>query len=493
MSGFFEHLAANDDSRRVAGRKALALARARADRQYGDFVHSAKTVYEKEQRLALVAGDLATTVRQACADCNYDAYENVLETVQEHLGMVVEAVRKPKMCPYHNEVTDISLAQGEPQAGFSAMAQHAWGANHCQGEWDGRCNFKAEMTTQSYWDQKAEKAQQRRQERELALQQEMTQMPEPVAEENFDVETDVSSTPDVGTDETSAVGFGAEPAVAEPQMAMAAGYRKAATVPQGNLHGGVVNALRMIGSKKPGGTINGIDLAQIGQEHYGQGPFEVQHPHPKFENIIAQIVQSGSPQPLYDALGQGQKAAGFREAEALKTVDLTEGSDTAFPKMDKRKWTPENVKLRVDTEMEGSPHPTVEIDIAEPANYSGEDFLKGTKAVSETQDVTKGSDFSSDKAHGSWPSSGGKSAVSAVPQPGVGCPHGQDPNTCPECLRANLAGPGNQNSALAERIQQGPPANAPYMAAQDPDRNPIAELISEEEAQRAINEFNGEN
>jgi hypothetical protein len=45
----------------------------------------------------------------------------------------VHESRKPKMCPYHSEVTDISLAAGDPQAGFNAMAQHAWSAQALPG------------------------------------------------------------------------------------------------------------------------------------------------------------------------------------------------------------------------------------------------------------------------------------------------------------------------------------------------------------------------
>ena len=44
------------------------------------------------------------------------------------------------------------------------MAQHAFGEMSCRGSWEGghRCNFKPEMTTQTYWDTKAEKAEERK-------------------------------------------------------------------------------------------------------------------------------------------------------------------------------------------------------------------------------------------------------------------------------------------------------------------------------------------
>src|SRR3954466_12280626 len=155
MSGIFEYLAYNDSLSRVEQRKALALARVRANKRFGRFVGAASDE-DREARLTMVAGEVDETVRQACADCGYDDWETIRDAITASLGFQVESVRMPKMCPYHREVTDISLAAGDPASGFSAMAQHAWSANHCQGEWEGKCNFKADMTTQTYWDQKAE-------------------------------------------------------------------------------------------------------------------------------------------------------------------------------------------------------------------------------------------------------------------------------------------------------------------------------------------------
>jgi hypothetical protein len=82
--------------------------------------------------------------------------------------------RKPRMCPFHKDVVDISLAQGDPKSGFEAMAQH-WGVpRHCEGEgYKGEsCNFKPQMATQSYWDERAEKNQQKREEKERQLAEE---------------------------------------------------------------------------------------------------------------------------------------------------------------------------------------------------------------------------------------------------------------------------------------------------------------------------------
>lgn len=182
--GLFEHMAYTDDAQRVERRKAIALARVRANKRFARFLSSDENTIDRESRLTLVAGDIDNTVRQACAEVGYTDWESVRDAITASLGFTVEAVRMPKMCPYHREVADISLAAAEPQAGYNAMAQHAWGANHCQGEWEGACRFKPEMVTQSYWDNKAQRAQERKEQREL----ELSQQPQPEAE--FEV-TDV--------------------------------------------------------------------------------------------------------------------------------------------------------------------------------------------------------------------------------------------------------------------------------------------------------------
>lgn len=518
--GLFEHLSYTEEENRSASRKALALARARANTQFGRLIANATSEADREARLALVAGDIEATVRQACADVDYSDWESVHHAVQSHLGMTVESVRRPKMCPYHKEVTDISLAAGEPQAGFSAMAQHAWGSNHCQGEWDGRCNFKPDMVTQTYWDNKAEQAEQRRLERQQQMEQQQevqNEQPveepvediaqEPVADSGMDETLWADPTP--ATPEPSAVGSGSEPVMAR---------RKAATVPQPIIHPGSLMVLDKISGKKPGLAIDGVPYDQWRQSHSGAAatagqPVEVTHPHPTWEGIIADVLRVGHEGPLQEEMLRRQQARqqqAPRTAEALKTIDV-EKSVGPVPKMDKRKWTVENVQF-LDVEMDGSPHPTRHVDIAEPANYSEtNDPLEGANAVLERQDVTKGSDFSSDKAHGQWPSGGDRSAVSSV--------HEAD-------LRADLAqgyNPGAGSQELSERIPQQlpgsdsgfcPGCNTPvhgrwgvcpscntdlsqmHHAAQDPDVNPIREhlneLPSEEEIQRALEDYQNE-
>jgi hypothetical protein len=96
--------------------------------------------------------------------------------------------RKPKMCPFHKDVVDISLAAQDARAGFDSMAQHWGGPRHCEGDGyeGGKCNFKPQMATQAYWDTKAEKAEERRQQRELdreQVEQETVETPEAIADQ----------------------------------------------------------------------------------------------------------------------------------------------------------------------------------------------------------------------------------------------------------------------------------------------------------------------
>jgi hypothetical protein len=252
-------------------------------------------------------------------------------------GASVREARRPKMCPYHSEVMDISLAAGDPTAGFNAMSQHAWGPQHCQGgEFDGRCNFKREMVTQEFWDNKAQQAQERREQRERQLQEQQIETPE------------VPDSPE-GIDE--------------------------APLPD---EGGINDEL----AEAPSAVGEGVDSAP----------------------------SMGELEPM---------AASTKEAEALKTVDVEK--DT-LPTIDKRKWQPASLddnggtKLEpIDTEGEGSPVPTKRVDPLVPvAADRGDDFLEGTKAVTETQDVTKEWSGEGSGKTDTWSGNNGASPVTSA-------------------------------------------------------------------------------
>lgn len=361
MSGLFENIELIEGTSRVASRQAVSLARARASKRFAKFL----AVGDREARLALVAGDIQETVKQACADCGHEDWEGVYSSVFEHLGGREVQARRPKMCPFHREVTDISLQSGDPQAGFSAMAPHTFSENSCRGSWDGRCNFKPEMATQTYWDQKAEKADERRRERE---QQRV-----------FDQEQEQPRAEDV---DDSTVEEVYDPAMVDIEVS-----------------------------------------APASQE---------------------MPLENGASEPATEF------AMAARTSEALKTVDVEQGGAGPSPKMDKRKWTPENVQFLRDTESAGSPHPTEQQDIVEPIDY-GKDFKDSINTVTEHQEIDKDSN----------PSEAG---------------HKQQGGVFPS---------GNHAQ--------------PVTSAQDPDKNPIQEsleenpfdFVAEDEVAQAIRNYNG--
>lgn len=300
--GLFEHLATDDSHDRVNGRKAAAVAQKRVADRFGLFMQRSASAEERASRLELIQDELNEVVAAVADEYGVDA-QRLAKVVEEALAVreasTVHEARRPKMCPYHREVMDISLASGDPTAGFSAMSQHAWGEKHCQGAFDGTCNFKREMVTQDYWDKKAEEAEQRREQREQTQQIE-------IPTSDFEV-------------------------VSEP----------------------VEEADASFGDE----TVGGPEIDAL-------------------DSVPAEAMSM---------------AAAVKEAEALKTEDVTQGGETPSPKMDKRKWTPENV-TPLDTEGNGSPNPTRQQDVTDKPDYKGDVYhtsedgrLDQTKAVLETE------------------------------------------------------------------------------------------------------------
>jgi hypothetical protein len=529
--GLFEYLAKNDESQRVANRKAVAVANKRVSDHFGPFLKNASSEEEFDARFSMIEDDIFATVASVCEEYKIEKPQAVTEAITSNIkesfldgllhgiGDTVKGVanmfgggqmpgggavpgimqqlpgsggssttpeppapgegsigtimqqgstncpcqgqcvcgksrtaftrqaRRPKMCPYHREVLDISLGTGDPQAGFNSMSQQAFTDHSCRGGFQGTCNFKPEMVTKDFWDQKAEQAEQKRRERQE--QQAIEQVPQASEFEAPQLVDEAPAAPEEGTltdqlsEAPSAVGAPAEP------MAMAA--RVAATVPQPLVHGGTIAPLRQIAQRKPGLTINGLPYEQWEQEaneRIGQGarpndfePVEVGHPKPAWEQVAADILNVGHEGPLRQYLADlkarkqqqqpppdqqlppdqaGPALASAKTAEALKTIDVDTG-DGPEPKIDKRKWTPQNVVKRIeDAEMDGSPHPTVEQDIIEPPDYRGDAFsddgrFDQTDAVTEKQDVTKGTESgqvpSVVKDNNGWSNSNGANPV----------------------------------------------------------------------------------
>lgn len=232
MTSVFQVIAHDDSNERLAARKAVVLSKSRLE-PLTEWIKAGGTLGWSE-RYKYAVSDAIAIVKQACSEVGCDDVAGIMASYEgtfmapevaernAHEASVREA-RLPKMCPWHKDVVQISLADGNARSGFDAMAQHWGGPRHCEGDgYEGeKCKFKPEMTTQSYWDTKAEKAQERKELRE----QQALEAPDPVevpVEEEAPTEpvSDPADAPVVEEYEQPAV---EEYAEAEPElMSMAA-------------------------------------------------------------------------------------------------------------------------------------------------------------------------------------------------------------------------------------------------------------------------------
>ena len=377
MTSFLEVIAADHSEQVTAGRKAVALASKRVNERFGRFLLGAEDRDNLEARIGYVQDDLNGVVTATCDEVGYPNSERlatqIVETFrnqekfkpQQRTASFQFEARKPKMCPYHKEIVGISLAQGDPRAGFEAMAQHAFGEQHCDGAFEGTCNFRPEMTTQTWWDDRDKALQERREERERQREEEAQLQGEQEAEQLEQVDTDpieqepvsdseapaAESDPDLGVDtESPSEGLteapeGVDGVEAEVPMAMAASFRQLAS------------------------------------------------------------------------RGDHREGASEHTSEALKTIDV-EQRKGPVPTLDRRKWTVENLEQRIQTEGEGSPHPTRQKDVVEPITQKP-DSPDNSKQLSEIgEGVTERQDVSKDSGpkpgnRRTWPT-GERSAVSST-------------------------------------------------------------------------------
>lgn len=334
----------------------------------------------------------------------------------------VRTARRPKMCPYHREVTDISLASGDPTAGFNAMSQHAWGEQHCQGAFEGNCNFKPAMVTQKYWDDKAEQAAERRERREQ-------ERAEQIQQEQQITEVEVPDSPEGLEDSPAPVEEGSLNAeLAEAPSAVGEGLETSEPVSDmGSLE-------PMAASNKTALTAKDFVLIAdaIATSHIEDKVGAAQHfagylanTNPNFDSERFIAAATGEPttgRDNYrgpDPVVPYNTASYNKEGEALKTIDVEQPVGPS-PKIDKSK-IPADGLPDIKTEEEGSPHPTKTIDPLVPVHPQNDeaDFLEGTKAVTEKQDVEQSSSFDGNKADsGSWKGNNGASPVTSTVKEG---------------------------------------------------------------------------
>lgn len=375
----FENIDLIDDAPRVAARKALALSQRRCELSFGSFLKSAKSFQDVEARLAYLDEDLKRVVIATCREVGCPREEDVYETILSSMNRFADIcedcdgegckhchdtgktsarlARRPKMCPFHREVTDISLASGNPEAGFNAMSTQAFGDSSCRGGFAGNCNWKPEMVTQSYWDGKNKEVTEQRELRDLESQSVS------VDDFNQDDSWDDSSMGEEGHDIDGELAE-APSAIASPEMAIAhisAGHKPGCEC----------------GFCKNKGKLPGKDKTE---------------PDPTQTDEDSEEKEEAD-----DFEPNNNKNGSVHYAEALETIKLVERSGPS-PKMDKKKWTPENLHFLDDVNSKDGPHPSETQDITQGTDYKGDAFtddhrFEHTDAVLEKQKLPTSTTF----------------------------------------------------------------------------------------------------
>lgn len=375
-TSFLDVIAADDSTHRLASRKAVVVAQQRVATQFGEFIDK-----YGQQALDYAADDIRGVVTAAAEEFGASDPDAIYDTIVASYAPKAEPKvasthesRKTKMCPFHKDVVDISLAQGEAKAGFDAMSQHWGGPKHCDGDgYEGdKCNFKPTMTTQAYWDQKAERAEERKQQRaeqaeELEAQQPTEDLPvDNIAPEGDSPDVATDSEPvDVSENNVIEVDFGGGAAEASEPLAVAA--KVAAEYPD---HEDEVPCSACHGS----GKVNGERCTKCD--------------------------------------GDGYQYTGTRDSKvATETTGL---GGPVSPTIDKRVWRPKEI----DTEGDGSPNPTKRKDVVEAIKADNNDNLNEIgEGTTERQDVSKDTNPSGDGASTDTWTEGPKTAVSGFISP----------------------------------------------------------------------------
>jgi hypothetical protein len=288
------------------------------------------------------------------------------------------------------------------------------------------------MVTQDYWDQKAEKAEERKLERQEQLE---VPAPTPAHEPpTAPLESPLEETPENPAEvpgDPAVEPVNNPDAVEEIPMSMAASFKEALTAkdyrliadaiaksPTEDKQGLAEHFAKYLEHTNPAFDYERFIAAATGAPNSNRDVFQgpggpgalPPNAASTVEADLAPMTQAGVAAELQSMENQGMNpekalqmladrhglseeqilnfAKKSRTAEALKTIDV-KGTEGPVPEIDKRKWTPENVNF-IDAEMDGSVNPTVHQDILEPVKYDRtNDPLEGAKAGLERQDVTK--------------------------------------------------------------------------------------------------------
>lgn len=419
--GVFEVLAADDSDVRLASRRALVLSENRINERLGSFLGASKSADEFDARLSYVEDHFKGIIAVACEEVGHGNPQAIYSSLRAHYrpvqprtASVIHEARRPKMCPYHSEVVDISLGAGDPKAGYDVMQSHAWGTNHCQGDWEGKCNFKREMVSQSYWDDRQKALDEQREERQQAV----SPVPEGVEEPTEDdVSLSEPSEPIGEVEETpegsnNVIDFPSPDgmvdnggsAIAEP-MALAASLHEA------DDEKGVCQSCD--GEGCPGCAFTGKGYPKgKNQKEIEESDAREKESRTAENNPSNQSDDSNKSVPCPECGGDG-KTNGGKECprckgqghvsdwgpstldavgSSVKTADNGKGNTGLGgpePVIDERKWTPQNVRK---VEVPSDRHPTKEKDPIDPIKAVNDDDLTeiGEKTTERVELPTAG-------------------------------------------------------------------------------------------------------
>lgn len=344
MESFFEHLGHDEDQQRVANRKAVAVARKRADDRFGDFVRAARDEEEFKARLALVEDDLDAALT---------------DVVDEHGG-------------------DLERVKSAVQSGWEDLVRGG------DGRWQAPSAAPDDGTD---------------------IDTELSEAPSAVGESSGDLISAPESIQSVASTTRWSIGIpNPLDAVKNLPGEVAQGVGNAVTDVPGNLADGVhgleqgSQALDHATQQVPG---VGNALHEVNITPGGQGLHHL-------EQGLEGLQQLPGQPPLNNLPGgnpQFQKMLGHQAAEApdgaggaVDRESLPKGDESALggpsPKIDKgnsgdeRGWS----LKPVETETSGTPHPTVEQDVTDDADYGKRDFLDQTDAVIKSEDLPSDDD-----------------------------------------------------------------------------------------------------
>jgi hypothetical protein len=407
MTSFLEVLAHEDNNDALKVRQASVTAKIRSDAQFRAWIEGASSPNDQLERLAFVQDEITGIAHVAADEFGVDGGAIARSVVNSYRPTVsntheasIHEARLPRMCPYHKDVVNISLAQGDPKAGFEAMSQHWGGPRHCEGDgYKGEsCKFKPQMTTQSFWDERKDELEQKRQQRaereqaeaeQQAVEEQVEEAPveEPEAREPVE-ETPESEGAEVIDFPSPGGGVGSEAAPEPMSMAASTAGFQSTSMGAGN------DPTQWMTQRVAELTRSGIEPVAAWKQALED--YQNQHgqtvPYPAFQGLMNEHFPRGG-----------------------KVATEVTGLGGPSPKMDKRKWTPQTVG---EPELEGSESrfPTKRKDIVQAVRPSDEPGKNNLKEIGENktehQDVTREGGPAKTDQGGTW-SEGPRSAVSA--------------------------------------------------------------------------------